>query len=438
MLPSTPDAGWGRTDARHVTPVERDDLGNYLVNLRSGRLELNTLYGDEHGDFSKDASNKPILDPHDPAQMIVPRWSTSWVDRPSLARHLGGDPRDCSNLIIQQLRLALILLHNRIARACDVQSIRACGRERVFEWARRELRHVYQWLVVNDLVRRLCGSAMVDEVMQANAPLYRGFLDSLGGGIQPCVPVEFFAAAFRFGHSMVRSSYDCNSVLGRPGQDARNVLRSAPLGLLLKDHDQFSDFLSGDPIDLEETFRIDWSRLTGLPSADYPDRSTRKIDSRISAAMAEPTANWEGLGVGRAHLARRNLRRGYQLNLTSGQAAVAETNRRLGTRIEPLSQQELCSGPTGSTMRSGSLTEHTPLWFYILKEAEIRGEGERLGPLGARLVAETIVGLVVADPTSYWHRGGSVHRRWHPSCNARLLGATVTSFADLLRSAEAS
>jgi hypothetical protein len=42
----------------------------------------------------------------------------------------------------------------------------------------------------------------------------------------------------------------------------------------------------------------------------------------------------------------------------------------------------------------------TPLWYYILREADVRCDGNRLGPVGGRLVGEVLIGLLELDPTS--------------------------------------
>ena len=39
-----------------------------------------------------------------------------------------------------------------------------------------------------------------------------------------------------------------------------------------------------------------------------------------------------------------------------------------------------------------TLKAHTPLWYYILREAQVKGNGEHLGPVGGRIVAEVLVG----------------------------------------------
>jgi hypothetical protein len=43
----------------------------------------------------------------------------------------------------------------------------------------------------------------------------------------------------------------------------------------------------------------------------------------------------------------------------------------------------------------------TPLWYYILKEAEVVENGERLGPVGGRIVAEVLIGLLEGDRMSF-------------------------------------
>ena len=58
------------------------------------------------------------------------------------------------------------------------------------------------------------------------------------------------------------------------------------------------------------------------------------------------------------------------------------------------------------TAEQVGLAEHgwageTPLWLYILKEADVLHDGERLGPVGGRIVGEVLVGIIDADPESF-------------------------------------
>ncbi len=56
------------------------------------------------------------------------------------------------------------------------------------------------------------------------------------------------------------------------------------------------------------------------------------------------------------------------------------------------------------------MEKSTPLWFYILKEAELMEDGLRLGPVGGRIVGEVFIGLLKADETSYL----AVRPNWTP------------------------
>jgi hypothetical protein len=105
-------------------------------------------------------------------------------------------------------------------------------------------------------------------------------------------------------------------------------------------------------------------------------------------------------------LAVRNLLRGYRLAIPTGQAIATA----LGIKV--LTRDELLSPPVGSdapnpvadALLDGGFVDRTPLWFYVLKEAELGG-GERLGPVGSRIVCETILGQLRHDPTSFLSTG---------------------------------
>jgi len=84
--------------------------------------------------------------------------------------------------------------------------------------------------------------------------------------------------------------------------------------------------------------------------------------------------------------------------------------------VRPLTPAEITSGHAGAAIHDAGLAEETPLWFYILKEAEIRENGLKLGPIGARILAEVFIGLL---------QGGALEEegkmsflsdpRWRPS-----------------------
>jgi hypothetical protein len=54
----------------------------------------------------------------------------------------------------------------------------------------------------------------------------------------------------------------------------------------------------------------------------------------------------------------------------------------------------------------GILLTKTPLWYYILREAMVLKNGDELGPLGARIVAETFVRMLKRDGASFMNVSG--------------------------------
>jgi hypothetical protein len=98
-------------------------------------------------------------------------------------------------------------------------------------------------------------------------------------------------------------------------------------------------------------------------------------------------------------LAQRNLLRHLTFKLPSGQAVAK------AMKLPALHPSDLAD------MAPFGLDTRTPLWFYLLREAQIKKSGETLGPIGARIVAEVFVGLMQGDPTSYLKQDSE----WTPS-----------------------
>jgi hypothetical protein len=88
-------------------------------------------------------------------------------------------------------------------------------------------------------------------------------------------------------------------------------------------------------------------------------------------------------------LASRNLMRHVNFSLPSGQAVA----RVMGVPV--LTQAQLAE------LQPFGMDRSTPLWFYILKEAQLMESGLRLGPVGGRIVGEVFIGLLQADRDSY-------------------------------------
>ena len=77
-------------------------------------------------------------------------------------------------------------------------------------------------------------------------------------------------------------------------------------------------------------------------------------------------------------------------------------------------------------LRDAGFLDRTPLWYYVLAEAEVLGEGRRLGPVGSTLVAEVLVGLIRRSP-------GSILNTNNPGPDLPSARPGEFTLADLLR-----
>lgn len=281
-----------------------------------------------------------------------------------------GDPRNDENLIVSQLHHAMLRFHNRVVD----HLVAANFAGDIFVEAKRLVTHHYQWAVVHDFLERICGATAIANAMSSVvAPPGSPFR----------MPVEFAVAAYRFGHSMIRDTYWLNhNFVNQPLSDAFAFIRKPRLPVL-----------SNWVIDFNAFFE------TGVPVPVF--NHARKIDSVLANGL-ESLPGFSGM---MAVLARRNLRRGLALGLPSGQAMAAFFN------VAPMSSAQLIAGLPANEVAilnasNRLLLKKTPLWYYVLREAAVLQQGDRLGPVGASIVASTFVRMLKRDGSSYLHWPG--------------------------------
>ena len=360
-------AGWpffGQFIAHDITadrsaPQAHADL-TQLRNARSPRLNLEGLYGDGP------VGHPFLFQRDDPAKLLTAPGGRDLL-RNTEGTAIIGDPRNDSHVVMSQMHLAFVHAHNAF-----VNRERASGQPeaRVFDAAARELVWHYQTVVLREFLPSLIGAELTDLIMRGDRRYYRP-------RDQAFIPLEFADAAYRYGHSQIRHRYQLNAAGGE-----------VPI---------FPDLLGFRPIGAEH--HIEWPRLFDAPGA-APAARAKKIDGRlVGALIALPMALTGASDVEEFHsLAVRDLTRGQGVGLPSGEAVA----RRMGE--QPLSAQEV---GTSSAGWSGE----TPLWYYILREADVRQRGDRLGPVGSRIVGEVLIGLLDLDPSSVRHASES----WKPS-----------------------
>jgi hypothetical protein len=299
-----------------------------------------------------------------------------------------GDPRNDENLAVAQTHLAFLKFHNVVAARLAETGLR--GYE-LFEAARRTVVLHYQWIVLHDFLARVVEPAILAQVIRDGGRFFTPPVDKA-----PAMPIEFSVAAYRFGHSMIRDDYTWN-----------RFFEPATLGQLFTFSGKNGDMF-GLPT-LPANWPIDWRRFydfSGAPGVEPPPglNLTRSIDTALALGLKTiPEFAQEGA---RRPLAVRNLVRGHVLGLPSGQA-VAEA---LGVPV--LSSAQLRTGALSQAVQKSGFDKQAPLWFYILKEAELFHNGQRLGPVGSTLLVETFVALIRCSRTSVLSEANG---NWRPT-----------------------
>jgi hypothetical protein len=347
------------------TPMPQQDADPLATrNFRSPRYDLDSLYG---------AGQDGYYHPDDPAKLLIT--GSGSPDQPhDLPRvpegtAILGDPRNDENLLVCQHALAVMRFHNAVVDHLRDQSTPA---SLVFEEARRLTRWHYQWLVVHDFLPRVVGEETLGQVLEerpgrpakVSLRYYRPANPN-----RPMMPLEFSVAAYRFGHSMVRPAYLV------AGTTVANVFGTA------------NDINLNGSRPIPPNLSVHWPNFYEVDAQPAPQRS-RLINSDLSLPLFNLPASVVPPPDPLVSLAARNLIRGKRLGLASGQQVAQAMG------VQPLSNEEL-------GLDAPEWQGQAPLWFYVLKEAELHHAGRHLGAVGGRIVAEVLVGLLSKDTGSY-------------------------------------
>jgi hypothetical protein len=347
-----------------------------VVNLRTPRLDLDTVFGKGPADLDSAKF-------YDPATAEL-RLSDNGRDivrfGPTQSEKLIPDTRNDQTVILVQLHVLFMKLYNHLLGTVpgDPADI---GR---YTQARQRTVWHFQNIVLNDYLPRIVGRDAVDAALTRGASRYAAMVENFPSKL--VMPVEFSFAAFRFGHSQLRDVYRLNA----------NTIR------VLFNQPGVADDLNGNQPILEPLF-IDWdlffevSEIGGGPA--HPNRIlSRKFDTFLSPSLLRlrPPAI-PNLPVS---LAERNLRRGRAFLLPSGQSVAQRIDipaiTDLGFAADVIATQNAVTLDNPNVV---DIRERTPLWYYVLREAELAG-GNQLTGVGAWIVAETFVGLLLNDERS--------------------------------------
>lgn len=343
------------------------------------------------------------------------------LQRNAAGRALLGDPRNDENVIVSQFQGLFLRFHNRVVRD---------NPDLDFEAVQDVVRSHYQHVVLYDFLTRIVSRPVLD-LLRTDGDYDAAKIASFPISSQPFMPVEFAAAAYRLGHSMVRPGYRLNDA---------TLLPIFPLPADVEPG--FPEGLTGFRA-MTQDWGIDWGRFIDVDVRDYgvnpddldPDPAKQALQNiqnfrrlqfayRIDTALVDPLGSLPISVSGNVplSLALRNLLRGVQFGLPSGQA-VADA-----MEIGALHDEEILIGqgvdkpgklPSIVEAAGQVFAGNCPLWVYVLAEAMRSGlnPGPRLpvtqavsvttpqlGPVGGRIVAEVFLGLMFSDPFSILNR----------------------------------
>ena len=414
-------------------------LSSFPSNERTPRLDLDCLYGlgPNAAPFMYMDDGKLVTNPD--RAFDLPRARTLYSSGdPGSFRAIIGDPRNDENSIVCQLQLAFIRLHNAIVE----QLKGSVPNGDLFKMAQREVRFTYQRIIVDDFLRRIVRQHVYDDFVNLyrtqGAPAFRLYKP---GAMRDALPLEFTGAGYRFGHSMIRPAYRLN-----------NRFDFKALLFVAASDPQQSLVGFGE---LPENHQIEWPLFFSnavQPGTQFPNdvkAKTRlqfayKIDSTLVNPLAHLPARITKDKEPFNSLPARNLKRGYNFSLPSGQAVARFVP---DAKTPPLlvgdQLKDFASLPI-SAADAAALEHDTPLWLYILLEAQaqqLQGDGSfkkkpdgsidkdantgaQLGPVGGRIVLETFFGLLDSDLGSYVH-----DKSWSPLIKP---GAAALTMWDVL------
>ncbi|WP_272478047.1 peroxidase family protein [Baekduia alba] len=429
-----------------VSSLQRQNDPDALVDFRTPRFDLDNVYG-------RGPADQPFLYADDGIHLLLgladPAGSPQGgpdLPRNTNGRAIIGDPRNDENLIVSQLQSTMFRFHNAVADRVATDHPNLSNDDR-FKFTQKVVRWHYQWVVIHDFLKRLVGDDVVDDILNVEEydvptgsppntvppltnPVGRAEpkLRFYHYNNEPFMPLEFAVAAYRFGHSMIRPSYLINDVATTDPP----VAGAARIPIFDQTGQPRTSLSGFRP--LPAFWGVEWKFfLAGIgPPVDDLPQPSYKLDATLShplgalpGSVAMPEQIVAGFDPAIAQsLAVRNLVRGKRLDLPSG----PDVARAMG--IDPIAPDVLIppalalnADPARDAASRAALAGREPLWYYVLKEAELYTNASHLGPVGGRIVAEVLIGLLAGDPLSYVN----VEPNWKPDLPAATTGTFTLS-----------
>jgi hypothetical protein len=373
-----------------------------VKNLRTPSLDLDCVYGTgpEAQPHLYDSTREGFL-------LTGAAAGRPWdLGRSPTGAALIGDPRNDENLFVGQMQLLWIRFHNALMLA-NMGSGRSPAER--FESVQTMVRHHYQYVVLYDFLARVCHPETYEHAVKLIEQAAEQRLSQLQSGETPGLPeaypiffrhsdhagsmpmpVEFSVAAYRFGHTTVRSVYPANS---------------AELDIELFDERFGTTGFSSLP----EELAVDWRFQLEVDAAIDPV-NVKGMDHLLpDELMAMPDPIVGRTSPDNRSLAFRNLARARSLGLPSGESVAQKLAEEYSTvRVLPADEIFDPSAFPGRAELADAAKSaaggKTPLFFYLMREAAIEAKCATLGPAGSAILLEVFGRMLVGCNTSFFFR----------------------------------
>lgn len=405
-----------------------------LKNLRKPSLDLEVLYGYEKS-IGDEPPRRELMRENSPLPFLKLGYTQQDlsvnVSFPNdLPRRNGTaeahivDPRNDENLILAQTLVAFIKFHNALVVALNETG--KYKKEKLFDKARQLTIRYYQTIILTDFLPRIVHKSILEDVLhkrETGELFFKPERDDM------FIPLEFSVAAFRFGHSMIRREYNLNRV--KPSTSFDDLMMFTSRG-------RMNQIASRKH--LPSSWIINWYSFYKIN--DPPLNIAEQIDTKLPQELLQLSPKVkEGNKDGRASsLAALDLFRGRRFGLPTGQAIAEKIYGKSGAGLSAKQIGDLIMlkeiRPEDETPEQAQkikerlrdvFSKETPLWFYILAEAEIQNDG-KLGDVGGRIVAETLIQLLYNSEHSILRE-----KKWERGEDFLLEGGETFGVADMLK-----
>ena len=466
-------------------------------NTRTPRFDLDCLYGDgpDAQPFMYDGAK--LLFKNDPPLPGPFDVAGKDLTRNKFGRAIIGDKRNDENSIVSQIQLSFIKYHNAVVDALMTRPEATWNApHQLFESARNEVRWTYQRLVVEDFLPRIVHAEVFANLKNKSPGQRERNYAFYTEDLRSNLPREFVAAAYRFGHSGVRTGYRMNdgidnrfeifpssnnptpnggalSLLGFDPVTNNQVIDNwerffpdtVPLAPVTEDRSAAAGETKNGAVRLQFAYKLDPTLVD--PMGALPVKQIAGVGTTAqAAAMIAPTALPSTAPIPptaalptRPSLALLNLLRGDIYGIQGGQA-FAKVLIGKGFPCKLLTHRQLATRQPGAQDKhfkfeqiAGEMQHDTPLWFYVLAEAQaplvdkfggangdsefnetklLTGAGAKtqLGWVGGRIVAEVFYGLLDSDAESYVNAAPLGWKPMFATANAPVIFRSLLKFAD--------